>query len=670
SFYWAIFAAALVILGNLLWNRGVETNLRNRFRLAGSRFTKPTRLALSVIIILLAGTGSTIYYNTSVLNGEALAGDSNAAKVAYEKKYKKYEQTVQPKITDVKIDADLYPEEGKVDIRGRYLLQNKANHAIDSLHVRISGYSIGTIKIAGRVAPPILADPEAGYYIYALHAPLMPGKQVSFEFDLRRGRNGFSAIRENTDIVKNGTFFNNEGFPAFGYSRDVELANNQARRKYGLPTRPRFPDLHDQEARQYSIIGKDADWITFEATVSTIADQIAFAPGTLRKTWMENERRYFHYRTDTTMVNFYPILSGRYEVREDRWRDVKIEIFYHKDHPYNIDRMIKSIKSSLAYYTSNFTPYPHRQIRVIEFPRYVRNAQAFASTIPYSEAIGFVAKIEEGDIDYPFYIIAHEMAHQWWGHQLVGANMQGTALLSETLSEYSAMMVMEKEYGSDTIQRILRFALDDYLKARSAEKEKELPLYRVEFQPYLNYRKGSLAMYALKGYIGEQRLNEVLRAFLEGAAFQGAPYPNALELLFLLKKATPDTLHSVMDDLFKKITLYENRVAEAESQPLANGRYAVKVRLNARKLYADSLGVETETEMADWIDVGIFAEEQTDEGTKEIQIYLRKHKLKSGENTLTLEVPRKPVRVSVDPYYKLIDRNPDDNVASIDVRTK
>ena len=92
--------------------------------------------------------------------------------------------------------------------------------------------------------------------------------------------------------------------------------------------------------------------------------------------------------------------------------------------------------------------------------------------------------------------------------------------------------------------------------------------------------------------------------------------------------------------------------------------------MNARKLYADSLGVETETEMADWIDVGIFAEEQTDEGTKEIPIYLRKHMLKSGENTLTLEVPRKPVRVSVDPYYKLIDRNPDDNVASIDVRTK
>ena len=67
-------------------------------------------------------------------------------------------------------------------------------------------------------------------------------------------------------------------------------------------------------------------------------------------------------------------------------------------------------------------------MRILEFPRYATFAQSFPNTIPYSESIGFIARVDPDDpkdIDYPYYVTAHEVAHQWWAHQVIGAQRPG-----------------------------------------------------------------------------------------------------------------------------------------------------------------------------------------------------------------------------------------------------
>ena len=280
----------------------------------------------------------------------------------------------------------------------------------------------------------------------------------------------------------------------------------QPGRKNGLEPVQRAAKIDDLDARRNTYIGVDADWIDFETTVSTSADQIAIAPGYLQREWTENGRRYFHYKMDAPMLPFFSYLSARYAVQRDHWNDVAIEIYYQPGHEYNLDRMIDSVKKSLDYFTANFSPYQHHQVRILEFPRYARFAQSFANTIPYSEAIGFIARVqdEDDDVDYPFYVTAHEVAHQWWAHQVIGGNVQGATMLSETMAQYSALMVMEKEYGPEKMRRFLKYELDNYLRNRGGELVEEMPLYLVENQPYIHYRKGSVIMYALKDYLGEE----------------------------------------------------------------------------------------------------------------------------------------------------------------------
>src|SRR5690554_6975206 len=96
-------------------------------------------------------------------------------------------------------------------------------------------------------------------------------------------------LKDRSSIIENGTFINNMLFPSFGYPEGVEIQDNDVRKKYDLPPRERMPEPDDAEARKNTYISSEADWITFETTVSTAGDQIAIAPGYLQKQWKRSE---------------------------------------------------------------------------------------------------------------------------------------------------------------------------------------------------------------------------------------------------------------------------------------------------------------------------------------------------------------------------------------------
>jgi ABC-2 type transport system permease protein len=122
--------------------------------------------------------------------------------------------------------------------------------------------------------------------------------------------------------------------------------------------------------------------------------------------------------------------------------------------------------SALAYCSTNLSPFQFHQLRIIEFPRYQDFAQSFANTIPFSEGVGFITRVntKKADaIDLPFYVTSHEVAHEWWGHQEVAANVEGATLLVETLAQYSALMAMKHRFGPESMKQFLGYELSNYL---------------------------------------------------------------------------------------------------------------------------------------------------------------------------------------------------------------
>jgi ABC-2 type transport system permease protein len=664
--YWAAAALLLAVAGYLFWVRGTTDDWKGRLALARRRFTPPVAAVTTVGAVAMAALGGFIFWNTNILNTYTTTYDQQKRQADYEKKYKALAADPQPKVTTVKVAVDLYQREQRVRMKGGYGLENRTGKPVDVVHLFFGPGERLRINALEFSAPAALVtdDPRIGLRSYKLAKPMAPGATLDLAFDLEVPTRGFRNSDATTDVVANGSFVNGQTvLPFIGYGERGELATDRDRKKFGLAPKERMRDRDDPVGLAENALAPDADFIAFEATVGTDADQLAIAPGYLQREWTEGGRRYFEYKMDSPILDFFAFQSARYAVTKDRWNDVAIEVWHHPGHEYNIDTMIAATKAGLDYFTAKFGPYQHKQFRIIEFPRYAAFAQSFPNTIPYSEGIGFIARVrpdDPEDIDYPYYVTAHELAHQWWGHQVPGGNVQGETFLVETLAQYSALMVMKQKYGAEKMQRFLRYELDRYLLGRSTEEKKELPLSRVENQPYIHYRKGSLIMYALQDYIGEENLNQAIRAYRDDWAFKGPPYSSASHLLAKIRAVTPPHLQYMIDDFFETITLYDNRALSAKAKALPDGTYEVALQVFAKKRRADELGKETDVPLADWIDIGVL-----DADGK--PLYLEKKKIEQEETTLTLVVPKKPAKAGIDPFNKLIDRRPKDNAIPVEI---
>ena len=281
--------------------------------------------------------------------------------------------------------------------------------------------------------------------------------------------------------------------------------------------------------------------------------------------------------------------------------------------------------------------------------------------MPYSESFGFIIDLEDAeDNNVIDAVIAHEMAHQWWAHQVVGADMQGGTMLSEAFSEYSSLMTLKKMAKTPMKMReMLKYDHDRYLRGRSGEREKELPLYKVENQSYIHYGKGSVILYALQDYIGEDKVNSSMKDFLEQYRYK-TPYPTSLDFLDILESKIPDSLNYLIDDWFKEITLYDNRLKKATAKKLENGKYEVKIEIAASKIKADSLGNEIAVTLNEWIDIGVFS----DMDEKEL-IYQKRVRVNDTLMNFSMVVDSLPLKAGIDPRHILIDRVFDDNIKTV-----
>ncbi|OJV54668.1 MAG: hypothetical protein BGO31_06775 [Bacteroidetes bacterium 43-16] len=672
--YWIAFVLLVSLLSLFFFARGKEVKLKSRFRFSKMEVKTPTKIGIAVFALIFIATGSYIFYNTNILNCFISPKEFTRKQVAYEKNYKQYENTLMPRIVASNLDVDIYPETQSLHVKGSYWLKNKHAVSLDTVYINLMDNTSNFIYKNVSLSVPastLKDDKEFGVLVYKLNAPLAAGDsiQLNFEFDYKP--RGFSNDDISTMVVSNGTFFNSSIMPSLGYNEQYELGSNAERKKYGLARKESMKALNDTAAYGNTYISNDADWIRFETKVSTSGDQTAIAPGYLEKQWQENGRNYFHYKMDNPILNFYAFQSARYKVKRDKWNDVNLEIYYDKAHEYNVDNMLLAMKKSLEYYSKNFSPYQFRQLRIIEFPAFASFAQSFANTIPFSENVGFTNKVDTAnwnEIDMPFYITAHEVAHQWWAHQVIGANVQGATVMSETMSQYSALMVMEHRYGKDNMKKFLKHEMDDYLRARTFEGKGEKPLMLVEQQSYIYYQKGSVIMYALKDYLGEDSLNAALRRYIAAVAFQEPPYTTSRQFVDYIRAATPDSLKYIITDFFETITVYENYVKNLKYDKLPDGRYKVSLTVGSVKFRVDSAGNNKKVPVNDYIDIGIFGAVKDKSKSAYNPLILQKIKMDANEKIFEFIVSEQPEFAGLDPYNKLIDRTPDNNIAKFGIK--
>jgi len=691
NLYWLLDGGLLIIISALFYYRGVTSSFKERLQLVKERFDGKTRLFTAVVLMAFLAVGSYIYYNVSYLNVYLTSWEGQNRAVIYEKKLKHFQSLPLPKLTRIKMFAALYPDRTAEYMHAFLTIANKTTTPIAQILLDGDELTNYALKQDGKAIPftnPLLYDRSffdffrpakdtAEFRLYHFQKPLAPGDTAVIEINSEVKYNGFRNDMYAGGLLHNGTFFNG-GLPGLGYDDDDEISSPYVRKQNHLP--PKVEEeiaQNDPEGTSTLKSGPASDLLSVDLTVSTSGGQTVVAQGTLKRQWQQRGRNYYHYVLNKPGL-YAPLgmLSARFANLKDsvtlnNGHKVNINIYYHPLHNANLGRFVAAYKDGLKYFSTAFGDYPFDDIRLAESSVYGPQTTSFTTLDTYNERFAWNADFDNpNQRDYCYFTTTQQLAQQWWRFQVAPNNTIGSLVISEGLARYSALAMAERKYGKDNMKWILQDQLWAYVWIRTRMDDKEQPL--IKANKWFQWEgKAAVVLYGLRDLIGEDSLNAALREFKDAYAFKDKPpFAGTNDLYRYLQKHTPDSLQYYLVDNFEKITLYDNRLVEVKSTPTGkNNEYKVTMKVNVAKTYLDGKGKETAaTQMNDYIDIGIFgATTNNKEGrTLTNPLYLKKYKLTAGEHTFTIIVKGKPLNAGIDPYNKLVDRNPNDNIKDIE----
>jgi len=686
--YWMGLILVLGAMSMWVWRRGHQIGLKSRLSNIGKRMSLPSIGTAIVGLMAFVGfgyAGLQSYKDEGYMNSD----QGEARQAEFETLVKDIWQNPEPRITKVSVEADFFPNKQTAEFSGRYTIDNPHETPI-ALTTVFSGVGPKNITKLDIEGAEILEGDELSDELRETHnvqqvkfdPPLAPGESRQVTFSTKFVN---STLTESSDIARNGTFVNNtDALLVFGNLEAGFMNNPDTRRKYKLGDRVEWPERDDQDARRYNLLTSFSgysDYVDFDARICTVESQIPIAPGKFRGETVENGRRCREYKSINPIQNFFSFMTAEYEVRKEVWNnpkgdDVELEIYFHPAHSFNIDIMFDAMRQSMETFTETFSPYQYAQLRIMEFP-YASFAQAFAGTVPFSENIGFVQDPGDAEdperVDFATYVTMHEIGHQWFAHQVIGAYAKGSNLLSEGLTENATMLAYEEHYDFTKARRMHEErSTVQYLAQRTFERDDEPVLAKAEGQGYLNYNKTSWVFWGMRHIMGNDDIQRAVKRFLiEYHGTKGAPYPTTLELIDILKEETDPKYHQLIEDYWNKITFWDLSFTDDIKVTAKGDMFDVTLPIKVDKKYAsEEDGKETsvtkldDAELNEWVEIGFYSEDPKDD-LGATPFTTRVVRLNEAESVQSFTLDTKPTHIVLDPKRSLIERNVKDNTKAL-----
>ncbi|ASK29985.1 hypothetical protein CEY12_07630 [Chryseobacterium sp. T16E-39] len=538
--YWIFLAVALFIVGLWLWNRGTSVSLWTRIR------KSPAPKAALIIGFLLmmfgfAVTGNHIYHTVNIKNHFETKKEERTEKAVYEKQYKKFKNSPQPLITGLELNLQLDPANRNLSYNSNVVLKNTTSQPIDTLHVEwMDRSTFPKIKLQGNSLVLTHKNEELRHAIYTLSQPLLPGQTIKASLSGALAYSGFTNDDPQKEIAFNGSFIPSDIIPFFGYDDRRELKENKYRVEEGLQKiNSRLPDQNDRSASARFFASSQAGRFPYTLNISVVGDQEVVAPGILKKSWKKDGKRFFSFASEHPETLNFHILAAQYAVKKQpitiNGRKIEMEVYYHPDHAYNVEKLISSAKESLNFLSEKLGAYPYATLTIAERPRYDQELYSYSNVMVLPENHGWIADIRKPeDLDYLRYITAKLIAEQYM-QQLNLTRTKGYPVYTKTIPAYLALSQLEHFYGPEPLKKNLEKAHEEYLKGRAAETNSETNLLDVdEVSLYISEHKGGSDLYHLSKTIGQNKLDQQIHTFYTEALTQQSPLHSTNLYQFLL----------------------------------------------------------------------------------------------------------------------------------------
>lgn len=661
--YWTVFAAMLMFAALALWHRGHPTTLWTR--VAAMRRVVPHATLFAVAAICTVGLGSYIAYRTVSHGRYNTPMQVQEWRVAYEKTYGS-RIPYSPTVRTIKAAVSIYPTEHRFTVAGEYMVFNETPTAVDTIWLAVRRES-DSVVASMNGQPAVLVDSTFGMYAFVPAAPLARGDSAIVAFSFERDESGVRADADQSAIGPQASYVElRRVMPSVGYRWSYMVTDNRVRSTYGLAP------IDTSEIFPQELIR------AFDLQLSTGDYQTPVASGVLTYERKAGDRTERHYHVVGPVPNVFNLASGRYDVSRTTQGDVSVEVYHMPSHNYNVPRMLRAAERSLAYMTARFSPYPHRVLRIVEVSSAFPSA-AFATpgTIYFAEDRGFLTRAPGADgLDLVARRTAHEVAHQWWGHQLAPARAPGNLLMVESFAKYIEQRIVAGIQDESRAAFIREYDHDRYLQGRTGAEGEEPSLLRMGGDDYLYYGKGAIVMAAIRDVVGESHLERTMQSMLP--AFDSTSHVvTAPEFLRRLVSGVTPHDSALVHEWLAAVTLYDLAIdsaivvaapaAGSDSAALVSSGEAhsgsvsrLRVYVSAQKVVRDGRN-ERVVPMDEIIEVAVAAVAPDAQGDQ--PRYVGRHRITSGANILEIGIPS-PVasmQVTIDPSFLRIDRERTNN---------
>ncbi len=322
------------------------------------------------------------------------------------------------------------------------------------------------------------------------------------------------------------------------------------------------PDEHyPQKPTQVWTQGEDEDsrfWFpcfdypgqlaTSEIKVKVPNNFIAVSNGELISQEEIAENTIYHWSQQQVHPTYLMTLAvGEFSEIKDKWKGIPVTYYVEKGREEQAKLSMGKTPQMIDYFSSKFGydyPYPkYAQVCVNDF---IFGGMENTSTTLLTDRC---LLDEKAVIDQPFTesLVAHELAHQWFG-DLVVIKHWSHAWIKEGMASYSEVLWTEHEYGKDDAAYYLLKEARSYLEEDSSRYRRPIVtnIYREAIELYDRhlYEKGACVYHMIRGILGEELFDKAIHTFVNENAHKTV---ETIDLLRAVETSTGYNLSFLFD---------------------------------------------------------------------------------------------------------------------------
>ena len=260
------------------------------------------------------------------------------------------------------------------------------------------------------------------------------------------------------------------------------------------------------------------DRATFDVFVTVPTNLTAVCGGNLVGTNDNGDgTKTVHYNMPQEIVTYLiSFVAGNYvewsDVYNGMERDIPINVYVKPSQISSMPGSFEKLKEITNYFENHLGPYPFNRIGY---------SITSVGCMEHVDNIGVTSDFTSSSNERES-TVAHELSHMWFGNKVTCARAE-EMWLNEGFASYCSMSYLEDLYSEAAYLNEVNTLMEKMLKSFDESSGwlvlNDIPQTET-YNDKIVYRKGSLVVYTLRNYLGDEMFHEAIRYYLDKYAYQ------------------------------------------------------------------------------------------------------------------------------------------------------